>query len=49
MQVIASDSYSLRPKMVDTLVSTAGERFDFIITADQAEGKMKNILITFLC
>jgi FtsP/CotA-like multicopper oxidase with cupredoxin domain len=33
--VIASDSYDVKPVTVDTLVSTSGERYDFVIDANQ--------------
>lgn len=39
MQIIASDSFSLQPKIVDTLISTSGERYDFVIDANQLKGK----------
>lgn len=35
IQVIASDSFDLQPVTVDSLVSTAGERYDFVINANQ--------------
>lgn len=39
MRVIASDSYDLQPVTVDSLVSTAGERYDFVINANQPAGE----------
>lgn len=36
--VIASDGHYIEPVMVDSLVSYAGERFDFILQADQPVG-----------
>lgn len=39
MQVIASDSYDLQPVTVDSLVSTSGERYDFVINANQPTGE----------
>lgn len=33
--VIASDGHYIEPVVVDSLVSYAGERFDFVVTADQ--------------
>lgn len=36
--VIASDSYDLQPVAVDSLVSSAGERYDFILNANQSGG-----------
>lgn len=38
MQVISTDGNDIEPVIVDSLVSYAGERFDFIVTADQDEG-----------
>uniref|UniRef100_U5EZN5 Putative laccase 2 n=1 Tax=Corethrella appendiculata TaxID=1370023 RepID=U5EZN5_9DIPT len=35
MEIIASDSYHLKNQTVDTLISTSGERYDFILHADQ--------------
>uniref|UniRef100_A0A6E8VW25 Uncharacterized protein n=1 Tax=Anopheles coluzzii TaxID=1518534 RepID=A0A6E8VW25_ANOCL len=34
MEVIASDSFHLQPRKVDTLVSTSGERYDFVLEAN---------------
>lgn len=50
MNVIASDSFPLQPKMVDTIVSTAGERYDFILDANQPIGMLiiDYIFFTFL-
>lgn len=39
LQVIASDSYDLQPTSVDTLASTSGERYDFVINANQSVGE----------
>lgn len=39
MEVIASDSYDLQPVTVDSLVSTSGERYDFVINANQPAGE----------
>lgn len=36
--VIASDGHYFEPVMVDTLVTYAGERFDFVVNADQPIG-----------
>jgi FtsP/CotA-like multicopper oxidase with cupredoxin domain len=38
--VVASDSFDLQPVSVDSLVSTSGERFDFVINANQSGGKL---------
>jgi FtsP/CotA-like multicopper oxidase with cupredoxin domain len=38
--IIASDSYNLQPVYVDSLVSTAGERYDFVINANQSAGEL---------
>lgn len=38
LQVIASDSFDLQPVVVDSFVSTSGERYDFVINANQSRG-----------
>ncbi|KAG5677062.1 hypothetical protein PVAND_006846 [Polypedilum vanderplanki] len=38
MQIIASDSYDLQPVTIDSLVSTSGERYDFVLNANQKIG-----------
>lgn len=38
LQIIASDSFDLQPVTVDTLVSLPGERYDFVINANQTNG-----------
>lgn len=35
MIIIASDSFPVKPRKVNTLISTAGERYDFVIEANQ--------------
>lgn len=45
LQIIASDSYNLQPVTVDTIVSTSGERYDFVLTANQPNGE--NFILTF--
>lgn len=35
LEIIASDSYNLQPITVNTLVTTSGERYDFVVNADQ--------------
>lgn len=35
--VIASDSYDVEPVEVDSLFSNPGERYDFVITANQSD------------
>lgn len=37
--IIASDSYDLQPVTVDSLVSTSGERYDFVVNANQTGGE----------
>lgn len=37
--IIATDSYDLQPVPVDSLVSTSGERYDFVLNANQTGGK----------
>lgn len=34
MEIIASDSFHLQPQTVDTLVTTSGERYDFVVEAN---------------
>ena len=36
--VIAADSYKLKPTKFDTLITTAGERYDFVLDAVQPDG-----------
>ena len=36
LQMIASDSFDLQPVVVDFFVSTSGERYDFVINANQS-------------
>ncbi|KAG5671819.1 hypothetical protein PVAND_001994 [Polypedilum vanderplanki] len=38
MQIIASDSFDLQPVMIDSLVSTSGERYDFVLHANHQTG-----------
>jgi hypothetical protein len=38
MDIIATDSYQHENRIVDTLLSTAGERFDFVIAAFEKTG-----------
>uniref|UniRef100_A0A8D8I2J0 Laccase-4 n=1 Tax=Culex pipiens TaxID=7175 RepID=A0A8D8I2J0_CULPI len=35
LQIIASDSFNVQPVTVNTLVTTSGERYDFVVNADQ--------------
>jgi FtsP/CotA-like multicopper oxidase with cupredoxin domain len=39
MVVIASDSFDLQPVSVDAIVSNSGERYDFVVNANQVGGK----------
>lgn len=39
LEIIASDSYNLQPISANTLVTTSGERYDFVVNADQPTGK----------
>jgi L-ascorbate oxidase len=36
--ILASDSFDVQPVTVNSLVSTSGERYDFVINANQAIG-----------
>uniref|UniRef100_A0AAG5DEL4 Uncharacterized protein n=1 Tax=Anopheles atroparvus TaxID=41427 RepID=A0AAG5DEL4_ANOAO len=38
MQLIATDGGAVQPMMIDTLISTSGERYDFVLSADQKPG-----------
>lgn len=38
MQIIASDSYDLQPVLVSSIVSLPGERYDFVVNANQPGG-----------
>lgn len=38
MTIIASDSFDLQPRTVDSLISTSGERYDFVINANASGG-----------
>jgi hypothetical protein len=37
--VIATDSYDLQPASVDSFYSNSGERYDFVVNANQSGGK----------
>lgn len=39
LRVIASDSYDLQPVTVEKLISNAGERYDFVVDANQNQGE----------
>lgn len=49
MLIIASDSSDVQPGIVDSLVSTSGERYDFVINANQSggEGSFKYYVIAY--
>ncbi|XP_063700380.1 uncharacterized protein LOC134830740 [Culicoides brevitarsis] len=38
LSVISTDSFDVHPENVNTLISTSGERYDFVVNADQAPG-----------
>lgn len=38
LTIIASDGYDVEPRSFDTLISNSGERYDFVLTANQATG-----------
>lgn len=40
MQLIASDSFDVEPKTVDAIYSNPGERFDFVLNANQTGGEL---------
>lgn len=37
MEIIATDSFNVRPVIVDSLITTSGERYDFVIHANQQQ------------
>lgn len=39
LRIIASDSFDLQPATVESLISNSGERYDFVIDADQSPGE----------
>lgn len=39
MRVLASDSFDLQPVTVESLISNSGERYDFVIDADENSGR----------
>lgn len=38
MTIVANDGHSVKPRTVDTLIATSGERYDFILEANQTVG-----------
>ena len=38
LQVVASDGYDLKPMVVESFIINPGERFDFIVDANQTVG-----------
>ena len=38
LKVIASDGYDLKPMVVESFIINPGERFDFLVDADQSIG-----------
>lgn len=44
LNVIGSDSFNLQPIIGTSIVSLAGERYDFVVSANQSEGEM-NVLL----
>lgn len=47
LEVIASDSFDLQPVTVDSIYSNPGERYDFVVNANQTGGKCqaKNLFL----
>lgn len=43
MLVISTDGGAVKPLSVDTLISISGERYDFVIDADQPEGGFREL------
>lgn len=41
MRIISSDSFDLQPVEIDSLISLPGERYDFVIDANQTGGKLR--------
>lgn len=44
LTAIASDSYPMNRVDVDTIYTTSGERYDFVVNANQPENKGKTYL-----
>lgn len=44
--VIASDSFDVQPAVVDAVISLPGERYDFVVHANQTEGRLRRLLVT---
>lgn len=47
MLIIATDGFDVQPASVDSFVSQAGERYDFVINANQIGGKYGLLCIRF--
>lgn len=45
MMIIASDAYPVQSQPIDTLVSTSGERYDFVVNANQSVGNFSVLFI----
>lgn len=41
MVIVATDADHLKPTVIDTLVYTSGERYDFVLEANQTIGEAK--------
>lgn len=48
LQIIASDGFSLQPVIVDSLYLNAGERFDFVVNANQTGGELEDFIQSFV-
>lgn len=46
LQIIASDSHDFEPVTVDSLVSTSGERYDFVITTYKLNSIRRRKILT---
>lgn len=43
MTIIASDSFDVQPATIESLISNSGERYDFVINADQSPGECTHV------
>lgn len=43
LRIIASDGYDVQPRLVDTIMSTSGERYDFVLEAAEIAGELLNL------
>lgn len=46
LTIVATDSNQIKPITVDTLIYTSGERYEFVLEANQSIGKFKAMNLT---